>query len=95
MSKLQNRRAATAEPPRPASILPSAWPSSFASPTRRCWANAIPGNGGFGQTAAEFRPLRFQNDADFGAHGLGHAAQHAQGMPLMAGHLPADLAANF
>jgi hypothetical protein len=50
---------------------------------RRCWASAIPGNGGFGQTAAEFRPLRFQNHADFGAQGLRHKAQHAQGMPLI------------
>src|ERR1019366_6417531 len=36
------------------------------------------GNGRFGETAAEFRPLRFQNHADFGAQGLGRAARHAQ-----------------
>ena len=42
------------------------------------------GSGRFGETAAEFRPRRFQNYAGFGAQGFGHAAQHVQGMPLLA-----------
>jgi hypothetical protein len=37
-----DRRVATAEPARPGSILPSAWRSSVADATRRCWVNSPP-----------------------------------------------------
>ena len=47
------------------------------------------GNWRFGEADAEFRPRRLQNHADFGAQGLGHAAQQVQGMPLITGRFQA------
>ena len=44
------------------------------------------GSGRFRETAGEFRCRRFQNHADSGIKGLGDAAQHAQGMYLIAAH---------